>query len=298
VHAATPAEELGVLSAALNWIRFGEMRSVFIQDANSLVIKPEELEEILLHLKRAFPDVERITSYARSHTVARMKMEALHRLRAAGLNRIHIGLESGSDAVLKRVRKGSTKQQHIDAGKKVKDAGIELSEYVMPGLGGRDLSEDHAVQTADALNQIDPDFIRLRTLGLPERAPLYDTWEAGDFERCSDIEVIIELKTLIEHLNGIHSHLFSDHIVNLLGDLQGRFPEDKDRLLKQLDRFLSLDADTQCLFQLGRRLGVFSSLEDMENPRRMARVERVQREAKITPENIESFTTEMMRRFV
>ena len=298
IQKTTPAEEFSALSAAVNWIRLGGMRSVFVQDADSLVIKPAELEEILRHLKHSFPDVERITSYARSHTLARMEAKALHDLHLAGLNRIHVGLESGSDMVLKRIRKGSTKQEHVEAGRKVKDAGIELSEYVMPGLGGKDLSQEHALETADALNRIDPDFIRLRTLGLPQRAPLYEAWEAGTFERCTDMEVVEEIQIMVENLDGLHSHLFSDHIVNLLGNLEGRFPRDKGRLIKILTDFSSLDTETRCVYQLGRRLGLLSSLEDMENPRRRARIEQVRSEAGITPENIESFTAEMMRRFV
>ena len=153
-------------NAALNWIR-GGMRSVFIQDANSLIIKPSDLVEILTHLKTCFPWVERITSYARSHTIARISDDNLKANRDAGLNRIHIGLESGSNKVLKMTQKGVTKETQIKAGLKVKKAGMELSEYVMPGLGGKAYSKEHALETADALNQINPDFIRLRTLAIP-----------------------------------------------------------------------------------------------------------------------------------
>ena len=149
-------------NSALQWASYG-MRSIFLQDANSLVIKPADLRVVLGHLRSCFPWVERITSYARSHTVARIADADLQAFAAAGLNRIHIGLESGSDRVLTRMKKGVTKAGHIKAGQKIKQAGMQLTEYVMPGLGGRDLSRDHALETADCLNQIDPDFIRLRT---------------------------------------------------------------------------------------------------------------------------------------
>jgi len=133
-------DELHAFNAALSWI-LGGMKSIFIQDANSLIIKPADLVEILKYLKKRFSQVERITSYARSHTVARIKDTDLKAIKEAGLNRIHIGLESGSNQVLKMVKKGVTKETHIKAGIKVKKAGIELSEYVMPGLGGRKYSE-------------------------------------------------------------------------------------------------------------------------------------------------------------
>ena len=158
--------EFAPFQAAVQWYGAG-MRSIFLQDANSLIIKPDDLIEILQHLQRRFPDVERITSYARSHTIARISDAHLAAMRAAGLDRIHIGLESGSDVVLKKVRKGVDKATQVKAGRKVKRAGMQLSEYLMPGLGGREFSELHAKESADALNQIDPDFIRLRTLALP-----------------------------------------------------------------------------------------------------------------------------------
>ena len=167
-------------NAAMNWFS-GGMSSVFIQDANSLIMKPDHLVEILIHLKNLFPWVERITSYARSHTIARIKDDNLKAIREAGLNRIHIGLESGSDQVLKMIKKGVTKQTQIKAGLKVIKAGMELSEYVMPGLGGKQLSKTHALETADALNRINPDFIRLRTLAIPNSVELYDDYEAGNF---------------------------------------------------------------------------------------------------------------------
>jgi hypothetical protein len=171
--------------------------------------------------------VERITSYARSHTVARIADADLEAFAAAGLNRIHIGLESGSDRVLTRMKKGVTKAGHIKAGQKIKQAGMQLSEYVMPGLGGRDLSRDHALETADCLNQIDPDFIRLRTLAIPNHTELYQDFDAGRFEKLTDREMAEETLLFLEHLEGITSTIKSDHILNLFQEVDGRLPEDK-----------------------------------------------------------------------
>jgi hypothetical protein len=283
--------------AAFNWLA-GGATSVFIQDANSLVIKPADLVDILIHLKARFPWVERITSYARGHTLARIKDDDLKAIGDAGLNRIHTGLESGSDTVLEMVKKGATKEIQIKAGQKVKRAEIELSEYYMPGLGGRALLEEHALETAGALNQIDPDFIRLRTLALPSRIPLFEEVQAGRFEKCTDLMVAKETQMFIENLDGITSVVKSDHILNLFGDLEGTLPQDKERMLAILHTFLAMDPERQRLYQIGRRIAVFSGLSDMENPRRLAKAERVHRELGVTADNIDEIVGELMKRFV
>ena len=284
-------------NAALNWARDG-MRSVFIQDANSLIIKPSDFVEILTHLKTRFPWVERITSYARSHTIARISDDNLKAIKNAGLNRIHIGLESGSDKVLKMTKKGVTKETHIKAGLKVKKAGMELSEYVMPGLGGKAFSKEHAVETADALNQINPDFIRLRTLAIPNSVSLYDDYETGRFEKCTDLMMAEEVLLFIESLNGITSVLKSDHILNLFQNLEGKLPGDKENMLDIVRRFLAMTPDRQCVYQVGRRFGFFSRLSDMENPRRLERAEKACKQFGITPENVDEVIDELMKRFI
>jgi biotin synthase-like enzyme len=284
-------------NAAMNWAA-GGMRSVFIQDANSLIIKPSDLVEILTHLKMRFPWIERITSYARSHTIARISDDNLKAIKDAGLNRIHIGLESGSGTVLKMTQKGVTKETHIKAGLKVRKAGMELSEYVMPGLGGKTFSREHAVETADALNRINPDFIRLRTLAIPDSVPLFDNFESGIFEKCTDLMMAEETLLFIESLNGITSVVKSDHILNLFQNLEGKLPEDKENMIDILRRFLTMTPDRQCIYQVGRRLGFFSALRDMENPRRMERAERACKDFGITPENVDGMVDELMKRFI
>jgi len=291
-------EDLSAFQTAYHWIVRGGMKSIFLQDANSLVIRPHQLIDILQHLKKRFPEVERITSYARSHTIARMNEEDLSAIGKAGLNRIHIGLESGSDKILEMVKKGSTKADHILAGGKVKDAGIELSEYIMPGLGGKNFSKEHALQTADALNQIDPDFIRLRTLGIRTNIPLYAAFQEGLFQKCTDVEVVREILTLVEHLEGITCYVASDHILNLLADFEGKLPEDKDDMINVLISFLEMKPEDQRLFRVGRRMGLFSSLSDMEDPRRLVRVEKTCLDMGITDENVGAMTEELVRRFI
>lgn len=283
--------------AALHWYAAG-MESVFLQDANSMIIKPEELVEILQHLKNRFPWVVRITTYARSRTVARIKEADLKAIAAAGLNRIHIGMESGSDEVLKMVRKGTTKEEHILAGQKVVAAGIQLSEYVMPGLGGRALSRVHAVESADALNRINPDYIRLRSLAIPNSVPLFAEWESGRFEKLTDLETAREILLFLEHLEGIESKVRSDHILNLFEDIQGTLPADKEKMTGVIRRFLEMDPHGRMLYQVGRRLGQLRSLDDLDNARLRGELEELCRKNGITPENADEFINEVMKRFV
>ena len=297
IAAEVPRGESQAFNAAVHWFS-GGMRSIFIQDANSLIMPAPDLVKILRHLKKRFHWVDRITSYARSHTVARIKGQDLSEMAWAGLNRIHIGLESGSDTVLKTVKKGVTKAAQIKAGKKVKMAGMQLSEYVMPGLGGKKLSREHALETADALNQIDPDFIRLRSLAIPNRIPLFEEWQAGRFEKCTDAETAEEILLFIESLDGISSKVRSDHVLNLFEDVRGELPQDKERMTNVLKNFLGLSPKRQCHFQVGRRLGIFRSLSDMESPRRLARVEKTCEEHGITPDNVDEFIDELMKRFI
>ena len=216
----------------------------------------------------------------------------------AGLNRIHIGLESGSDKVLKIVKKGATKAMHIKAGRKVKKAGMELSEYVMPGLGGEALSREHATETADALNQIDANFIRLRTLAIPNGIPLYDEVISGQFQKCTDKQMAQEIAWLIESLEGITSVVKSDHILNLFQEIEGRIPEDRESMLGVIRQFLAMDPMDQCRYQVGRRLGLFGGLADMVSTRRMQRVESVIQQVGITPENVDGTIDELMQRFI
>jgi hypothetical protein len=280
------ADSMPIFNVAFSWLARGE-GSVFLQDANSLIIKPDDLIAILKHLKERFPWVTRITSYARSRSIIRISDQQMQRLKEAGLSRIHIGMESGSDEVLQKTEKGVDKAQHVAAGQKVKRAGIELSEYVMPGLGGVALSDEHAWQTADALNQIDADFIRLRTLVIPPDIPLHDEYCSGQFEKCTDGQIVSELHRFIGALEGITSTVKSDHFHNLLQEVEGTLPRDKPRMLGILEQFMQLSRAEQSLFQLGRRLGHFQSLDDLEPGPQRTGVESVYRRLEVTPENID-----------
>ncbi len=259
---STPSYNEYYKSVAI-WLYFGG-KNVFIQDANSLAMKPADFIEALRYLKEKFPSIDRVTSYARSRTIAkRLTVSDLAGMKEAGLTRLHIGLESGNDFLLKYIKKGVTKEDHIAAGKKVKESGIELSEYVVLGLGGRKWWKEHATETADALNRINPDFIRLRTLKVLPNVPLHEKVESGDFEIQHEEEILVEERYLIERLEGITSYVKSDHILNLLEEVDGKLPEDKEKMLSVINEYLSLNEEQRLIYRFGRRAGMYRSIDDL-----------------------------------
>lgn len=255
-----------------SWLYFGAAQA-FIQDANSLQMKTEDLVAVLTYLTEKFPTINRITSYARSKSLARKTVEELKALYKAGLSRIHVGLETGYDPLLTYIRKGVTAKEHVEAGKKVVKSGISLSEYVMPGLGGKKWTREHAIETAKVLNQINPHYIRLRTLTVRSDMALYHKAQSGEMEVLGDDEVVHEIGLFIEHLNGIQSYLASDHILNLLEEVEGQFPQDKDKLLAVIDRYASLPAQERLIFKVGRRAGLYRRLDDLRDEATRVRVE-------------------------
>ena len=247
------------------WLYFGG-KTVFLQDADTLIMKTDDLVEVLNHLRDRFPGIERITSYCRSRTAAHKSVEDLRRIRKAGLVRIHVGLESGCDEVLRFIRKGATAEEHVKGGRRIVEAGISLCEYVMPGLGGSRWSREHAVETARVLSEINPDHIRLRTLSVRRGTPLHDAMREGGFAPLGDEEILKEIRLFIESLDGIQSRIVSDHILNLLEELEGKLPEEKEKLLGIIDRYFQLPETDRLVFRLGRRRGIYRSLDDLSEP--------------------------------
>jgi len=236
------------------WMHYG-MKSLFLQDADSLVMKSADLVEVLNYIKGKFPSIERITCYSRSKTLVAKTLDELKLIRAAGLNRIHIGMESGSDDVLELIRKGVKGSEHIISGQKVVAAGFELSEYFMPGLGGKKFTTENAIETAKVLNAINPSFIRIRTATPVPGTDLYKMMESGEWQPLTEKEKVEELKSMIERLEGIDSYIQSDHIMNLIEDANGKLPDDKDAILNSLNSFLEMSPYDQECFIAARRTG-------------------------------------------
>lgn len=210
-----------------------EVRTLFLPDGNSIVMKTASLTRVLTHAGECFPGLERITVYGSARFIRLKSQGELEDLRRAGLTRIHMGLESGDDATLARMEKGATAAESIEAGRKTKEAGLELSVYYLLGLGGRDRLEDHARASAEAINAMAPDFVRVRTLSPTPGTPLHDDVLEGRFETPTPDEAMRELGLLVAGLSG-STMLVSDHVSNYL-NLTGRLPEDKTELLAEVE---------------------------------------------------------------
>ena len=231
-------------SMVYEWLLSGG-KTAFLQDANSLIVPAEKLVDILKHLRKIFPSLIRVTTYARSRTLVQRKQGELAAIHEAGLDRLHVGLETGDDALLEKINKGVTGKGHIEGGRKAKEAGFQLSEYWMPGLGGREMWENHATNTARVLNKIDPDYIRSRPFYPSPGSPLFEDCGKGTFEPLSSREQLIELQRLIENLQ-VTSRVCFDHAGNHWRGKEGgllfsqsyegyKFPDEKKRVLKLID---------------------------------------------------------------
>ncbi len=232
------------------WLLAGG-KTVFVQDANSLIMPTEAMVEVLRHLRRTFPSIQRVTTYARSKTIARKTHDELVAIRLAGLDRLHVGLESGDDQVLRMVKKGVTAEGHIQGGRKAMEAGFQLSEYWMPGLGGRSLWESHALQTARVLNTINPHYIRSRPFVPLPGTPMHAAVQKHEYAVLTPEEQLRELKCMIEALD-VTSRVCFDHAGNYWTDRRGdllfthsyegyRFPEEKHKVLERIEAGLAAD---------------------------------------------------------
>lgn len=231
------------------------VQSAFLQDADSLVVPTADLVEILHYLKEKFPTLKRITSYARARTLKRKSASEMVQLSEAGLNRIHIGMESGSATVLKLIKKGLRPDEIVEGGRRVVEAGISLSEYIMPGIGGATHSEEHARETARMLNQIKPDCIRVRTFAMHPLSPMVKMIEEGTFVPMNDQEIVAEIRLLVDCLEPMHSYFScNDFSLNLLMQVDGYLDEKKDAMLRELDDFLSLSEIQQKVYIFLQRL--------------------------------------------
>jgi radical SAM superfamily enzyme YgiQ (UPF0313 family) len=282
------------------WIYYGT-GACFLQDADNMIMKTRDLVDVLEFLRKKLPDITRITTYSRSRTVVRKSVESLKQIREAGLDRIHIGLETAYDPLLKLMKKGVKGAQQIEAGQKVVEAGMELSEYIMPGLGGQEMWREHAVETAKALNQINPHFIRLRSLRVPKKVPLYEKLKDGSFTMQTDDMVAEEIKLFIETLDGITSMVTSDHIMNLLEEVTGRLPQDKEMMLETIRKYQALPDLERTIFRIGRRGGTYRSTDDLEqDASTFGKIKELYHdiESKEGIEGVEKFITDMVDRYI
>ena len=216
------------------------IESLFFPDGNTIIMKTDQLVEIFEYARFLFPHLQRITVYGSARFVNKKSQEDIMRIKEAGLTRVHMGMESGDDEVLRRICKGATADEVVAAGIKLKNAGIDVSEYYLVGVGGEELTKQHAINSAQALSQFSPDFIRLRTFVPIPGTPLNADCESGLFKLLSPHQALREIRLLIENLNCQGTMVLSDHYSNYW-DIKGRLPEDKEKMLKEIDYALTID---------------------------------------------------------
>lgn len=208
------------------------VRTMFLPAGNTIAMRTQDLAEVCRFARVTFPGLDRITVYGSSHFIHMKGLKQLKELAEAGLGRIHVGLESGDDVILKRICKGTHAQEQIEAGKWVMAAGIELSLYVILGIGGQERTVEHAEKTACAINKIAPDFVRLRTFVPKINTPILKDVREGRFQMLTPHGILRETKALLEGLD-VKTYLTSDHYTNYI-NLEGHLPQDKPRLLDEI----------------------------------------------------------------
>ena len=272
-------------------------KTAFLQDSNTLIMRTPELTQVINLLRKTFPSLNRVTTYGRSHTAAGKSIAELKELKDAGLDRIHIGLETGYDPLLTYMEKGCTAENHIEGGKKVKEAGISLCEYVMPGLGGKKMSQEHARETARVLNEIAPDHVRLRSLHVSPAMPLWAELQNADFGLQTEDEIVKEIAVFIENLQ-VTSYLKSDHILNLLMEVEGKMPDDKEKCLNIIDEYLSLPDGERLNFKIGRRAGLYNRLGDLTDSSRHDEIEQAIKRLKAQDTDVEEEILRLKNSFI
>ena len=224
---------------ALAGVEMPEIRKVFLADGNALVLSTGRLIRVLDALGTAFPLLRRVGVYANARDILGKSDADLALLREKGLTIIYLGMESGSDEVLARISKGISAAEMIQAVHKAKRAGIRVSVICILGLGGRELSLQHAEQTGRVASAMDPPYLSLLTLMLVPGTELDRQWKSGEFALMEPAEMLVELRTTIEHLDGLSRCIFrTNHASNYL-PLAGTLAKDKARLLETLDAALS-----------------------------------------------------------
>ena len=215
--------------------RYRSVPRIFLADANALCLKTDKLMPILTYIEETFPECERVTIYGRASDILRKTEDELRMLREHGLTMVYIGAESGSDKVLEMCRKGETRQQLIDAVKRIEKVGIKASVTFISGLAGKDGWEDHAIQTGTMITEMNASYVSLLTLLVDPQAPMYEDIQSGRPKLLTPQEVLAETHLMLENANPEKTCIFrSNHASNYLS-LKGDLPQDRDRFLAQIE---------------------------------------------------------------
>ncbi|MDH5696455.1 MAG: radical SAM protein [Dehalococcoidia bacterium] len=214
------------------------MRRVFLEDGDALICPQHRLIAVLNYLNEKFPYLDRVGTYATPKAALIKSIDQLKELNQLGLKIAYLGVETGDEELLRKINKGVKYDQMVEAGRKLKQAGIILSVTVILGLGGVDGSENHALKTAKILSDIDPDFAGTLTLMLVPGTPLYKDWEEDRFSLISAFQSLKELKLIIENSNFTNCFFTANHASNYL-PIKVRLPEQKAEIIKLIDDVLA-----------------------------------------------------------
>ena len=223
-----------VYAVAQGW----DGKRIFLQDGDALVYPFPKLREVLQYLNGKLPGVERIGTYATPQDILRRNSDELKELRQLKLGIFYTGLETGDDELLQKIGKGVSSDEVVEAGKKVKEAGISFSVTVILGLGGIEGSKKHVFETAKVLTEIDPDYVGALTLTLVPGTPLYEQWERNEFHPLSPFQSLEELRLIIENSNFTDCFFSSMHASNYLS-VRGKLPQDREKMLRELEVVLA-----------------------------------------------------------
>lgn len=219
--------------------RYKYVERIFLADGDALAIKTSELKKILTFIKEYFPECERVGIYGSPKAILSKSVDELKELKSLGLGIVYLGVESGSEKILKMINKGVSRDEMIEAGKRIVESGINLSVTIISGLGGRDYSLEHAKETAKVINEINPNYLGLLTLIVEESTPLYEDIKNGKFMLLSPKEVLLETKELVKDLELDNCVFRSNHASNYV-PLRGTLPQDKDMILNQIEEGLKI----------------------------------------------------------
>ncbi|MFI3252940.1 MAG: radical SAM protein [Eubacteriales bacterium] len=217
---------------------YGDLSRVFLCDGDAIILKTDHLIKILEKLYKTFPSLEKVTTYAGPRSTLTKSVEELTALRKAGLGRAYLGVESGSDLVLKEVNKGVNREEMLAAGQNLVAAGIDLWTIVIMGLTGKHGDwEDHILSTAKLINEMKPRHLSCLTFSPEKGTPMGDATFSGAFEQSTPVQIMAENKLLIESLTVEPLHFTSNHASNYL-PLKGGLPEDREKFLSLIEQAL------------------------------------------------------------
>ncbi|NLV89624.1 MAG: B12-binding domain-containing radical SAM protein [Tissierellia bacterium] len=219
--------------------RYRFVKRIFIADGDALTIKTPELKKILTFIKENFPECERVGIYGSPKAILSKSVEELKELKSLGLGIVYLGVESGSEKILQMINKGVSRDEMVEAGKRIVESGINLSITLISGIGGKDYSLEHARESAKIINEINPHYVGLLTLIVEEGTPLYEDIQNGKFQLLSPREVLLETREMVKDLEVDNCIFRSNHASNYVS-LRGTLPQDKDMILLQIEEGLEI----------------------------------------------------------